>query len=381
MSTESNFFRACMHRLKPSPFYSCYAGPEVALGTYNHRLYPWTTGDDPIEIYWRLRKQAVLYDVPETPLEIQGPDATALLNRVLTRDVAKLKVGRAAYGLACLPNGGILMDGVVMRLADDKYWYIQADGDFFSWLQAHAENLDVSVTDPNSWAIQIQGPTSLDILRDVCDGGGPEDLRYFGIAECSVAGQKLLVSRSGWTGELGFELYTPHENVDGPAIWHRLLEVGRPHGLIASGLESMGIRRIEAGILDYGTDIDCQMTPFHIRMGKFVDFNKDDFIGKASLEQADQRPTLHGFRCAEGSARRGSPVSYRGEQVGHVTSAAWSPYLKCGIGYWRANLPGEWDGEALSISNADETMLDASPAEFPFYDPKKEIPRGLATIE
>jgi glycine cleavage system aminomethyltransferase T len=378
---SSKYFRASMHRLLRSPFYSCYAGPEVVLGISNHRLYPWTIGDDPVEVYWHLRKQSVLYDVPETPLEIQGPDAAKLLNRVLTRDVAKLKVGRAAYGLACLPDGGILMDGVVMRLADDKYWYIQADGEFFYWLKAHAEGLDVSVRDPNCWAIQIQGPTSLEVLRDVCDGGGPEGLRYFGVAECTVAGQPLLVSRSGWTGELGFEFYTTDENVDGPAIWERLLAVGKPHGLIASGLESMGIRRIEAGILDYGTDIDCHMTPFHIRMGNFVDFKKEDFIGKAALEQADRGPALHGFLCPEGAAQRGSQVFSQGKAVGRVTSAAWSPYLKAGIGYWRSEQPGDWHGEPLSIATDGDTPLNATSAEYPFYDVKKEIPRGLATME
>ena len=119
------------HRFGHSPFYACYATAGALLGVYAGRLYPWLLDDDPNAAYWTLRRNAVLYDVPERPIEIAGPDAERLLGKALTRDMAKLRVGRAAYGLACLPDGGILMDGIVMRLGPERFWYVQADGAFF----------------------------------------------------------------------------------------------------------------------------------------------------------------------------------------------------------------------------------------------------------
>jgi len=380
-SVHSKYFTACNHRLKRSPFYSCYAGPEVALGIYNRRLYPWTTGHDPIEVYWHLRKKAVLYDVPETPLEIEGPDAVRLLNKVLTRKVEKTKVGRAGYGLACLPNGGILMDGMLVRLAEEKFWYIQADGDFLGWLNAHAIGMDVEIRDPHSWAIQVQGPESLNVLKNACDGPSPDPFNYFDVSHCEIAGQELMVSRTGWTGELGFELYTPSEDVDGPAIWNRLLEAGQPQGLIANGLESMSIRRIEAGIMDYGTDLNENLNPYQAGLGNFVHLSKPDFIGKQALEKTDKTPLLYGFLCDQGTPARDSVVSYDKHVIGRVTSSAWSPYLEKGIGYWLAGESANWHGKPITVASASDEVMPATVAEFPFFDAKKEIPRGLAVME
>ena len=350
------------------------------MGIYNRRLYPWTTGDNPVDIYWRLRKSAVLYDVPESPIEIEGPDVARFLDLIFTRNVQKMRIGRAAYGMACLPNGGVLMDGMLMRLSENKFWFVQADGEFLGWLSAHAIHRDVTIRDPRSWAVQVQGPTALDVLQDVCEDAAPQPFNYFDVAECAIAGQRLLVSRTGWTGELGFELYTLDEHVDGPAIWNHLLEVGQDHGLVTSGLESMGIRRIEAGIMDYGTDLNVQMTPYQAGLGKFVDMNKPDFIGKEALMSSDQRPLLHGFACGDGAPARESTVFCNGTVVGRVTSAAWSPFLNKGIGFWCATEPADWSDQTLEMKSADGTTLNCRIAEVPFYDAKKEIPRGLATM-
>lgn len=375
------YIRTVRNRLLQSPFYSCYATPDAVYGLYNRRLYPWDLGDDSTHAYRTLCDDAVLYDVPETPLEIVGPDATALLDRVLTRNVGKLRIGRAAYGLACLPNGGVLMDGVVMRLDTDRYWYVQADGDFFGWLQAQAERFNVEVRDPQAWALQVQGPKSLDVLEAACDGPAPSPFKYFAVARCVIAGQPLIVSRTGWTGEIGFELFTTRCDVDGPALWQRLLETGKAFNLAASGVKSMGIRRIEAGILDYGSDISVHDTPFDVRMEDFVDFAKKEFIGRAALVEASREPRLHGFRCADGVALRGSAVRSDGRPVGRVTSSAWSPTLQCGIGYWRADEPKSWHRRPITVAVTDGQEVPAMVAEFPFYDAQKKLPRGLTTRE
>jgi len=365
------------HRFQRSPFFDAYAPAGTLVGVYNRRLYPWTIGDDVVANYWTLRRKAALYDVPETPIEIVGPGAERLLNKVLIRDISKLKVGRATYGLACLADGGILMDGVLMHLAPDRFFYVQADGDFFGWLSAHGLGMDVAVRDPNSWVLQVQGPAALDVLANAAEGGRPEPFRYFDVAFCRIGGQDLIVSRTGWTNEMGFELYTLGD-VDGPKLWNDLIAAGKPHGLIGTGLDSMGIRRIEGGILDNGTDMDSSMTPFAAGLGKFVDFDKGDFIGRDALLDADRRCRLFGLRVADAAPLRGSEVLDGGATVGWMTTGAWSPYLECGVGYVRFDAPGYQPGDRVAVRLPDGGEHDGEVVELPFYDKEKLIPRGLS---
>lgn len=361
-----------------SPFFRSYATAETACGVYNNRVFPWHSGESATEHYWKLRQDAVLYDVPEMPIEVKGPDAEMLLNMVFTRDISKLRPGRAAYGVACLADGGILMDGVVMRLATDHFWYVQADGPFLPWLHAHGGDMDVTVRDPQSWVLQVQGPKSLEVLAAACDTPTPDPFRYFDVRECAIGGQRLVVSRTGWTGELGFELYTTDPRADGDTLWRHLLRVGEPYGLIWSPLRSMQIRRVEAGILDYGTDIDTGMTPFQAGLAKFVDLSKPDFIGKDALARADQRPVLYGVRCPDAIPRFRGTAEIRGITVGHVLSSTWSPQLEAGIAYLRFDEPGEWTGIELSVTTTKQDVAKAEVVPLPFFDPEKRIARGIA---
>ena len=368
------------NRFRLSPFYACYAIENASLGCYNRRLYAWTLRDDLSAAYWTLRRKAVLYDVPETPIEISGPDAERLLDAALTRDMTKLKVGRATYGLACQPDGGLLMDGIVLRLGAERFIYVQADGEFRPWLAALGIGLDVTVRDPDSWVLQIQGPRSLAVLDAACDGGAPDPFRYFDVAECVLGGQPVVVSRTGWTAELGFEVYT-RADTDGPALWRHLLAAGEAHGLINSGVDSMGIRRIEAGIIDNGTDTDSSMTPFQAGLGKFVDLAKSDFVGKQALALADRRPLLYGLRCPDATPQRFGEVRRGDTPIGRVTTSSWSPYLDCGIGFVRMAEPGDWLGTAVTVAGGDGADHAAEIVALPFYDEEKKIARGLdATI-
>ena len=147
--------RLSSKRFEQSPYSDKYVNEKTVFGLYSNRFYPLTLGGDAIDDYWRLRQSVVLYDVPEKPLEISGPDAVNLLERVLTRRIDNLKCWRARYAIACSPQGGILMDGVVIRLAEDRFWYVIANGEFESWLLAFTEGLDVTVTDPGSRVLQI----------------------------------------------------------------------------------------------------------------------------------------------------------------------------------------------------------------------------------
>ena len=273
-------------RFEHSPYVEKYVTEQTVFAIYCNRFYPLNMGENVIEYYWKLRQGVLLYDVPEKPLEIKGPDAVTLLERVFTRRVNNLKIWRAHYGITCTSEGTVLMDGVLIRLAEDHFWYVKANGEFETWLKAYADGLDVKVTDPQSRVLQIQGPKSLDVLNAATGGQVPASFGYFYAGMFNFDGQELLVSRTGWTGEIGVELYS-NNSTDHHALWDHLFECGKPYGLEFSSASSMGVRRIEAGILDYGTDIEPGMTPYAAGLGAFVDLSKPDSIGRSALEAAD----------------------------------------------------------------------------------------------
>ena len=358
-----------------TPFFECTYTPKTVYSVYSGRLAVESIGDDPVANYWKLRREAVLYDVPEHPLEIAGPDAERLLDRVFTRDLSKLRPDRASYAIACFPNGGIMMDGVLLRLSCDRFFYVLANGEFFNWLVAHAMGLDVTVRDPDSWVLQVQGPRSLEVLDAACDEGAPAPFSFFAVARCRMGGQPLILSRTGWTGELGFEVYTLDKKPDGPGLWNHLLEAGQQFGMVGSGMDSMEIRRIEAGILSNGNDMTPAINPFQAGLGKFVDMSKPDFIGKRALETADQRSLLHGVQCSEAEPR--GAVLRGGVEIGRITAGAWSPSLQRGIGYALLAEPGEWLGVKVSVHDPHGHQRPAEIVSLPFYDPEKRISRGL----
>lgn len=345
---------------------------------YNNRLMPVSQKIDRFDGYWALRTKAGLFDTGERPIEIKGPDAAAFCNRVFTRDCAKLKPGRAGYGLLCYPNGTVLCDGVLMRLDEETYWYVQADGPVFSWFIAHSQDLDVKISDPDSWVTQIQGPASLDILARLSDSGVPADFKYFSVARTTIGGQPVILSRTGWTNEMGFEVYTlPNGGTfDGAALWERFLAAGKPYGMEICALDSMDIRRIEGGILNNGSDMDETMTPFEAGLGAFVDLSKDDFIGKAALAKAARDSRVIGLVCPGGEPIRLGAVSVGGSKAGFVTAGAWSPHLKQGVAIVRLNAPMA-AGTAVEVACRDGKAHAATLDDLPLYDKEKKIPRGL----
>ena len=376
--------RLSSFRLAQSAFAHRYVTDETVFGLYCDRLYPLKTtqDEDPIPQYWKLRHGVLLYDVPEKPLEIIGPDAARLLERVLACRVETLGIGRCRYGIACNEDGTVLMDGVVMRLAEDRYWYVKANGEFTSWLKANAIGLDVEVSDPNSRVLQIQGPKSLDVLDAATGGGLSADFKYFHAGFFDVCGQTLWISRTGWTGEVGIEIYcnSGPGPTDHDALWDDLFACGGPFGMKFSSGSSMGIRRIESGILDNGSDIEPDLTPFGAGLGQFVRLDKEDFIGQASLEQADRSQLLFGLVCATAAPEAGMQVHFKNGPVGHVTIGTWSPTLDTGIGYARFDrpLPGDdWFGKRVLLHEHDGTPHEATVDTLPFVDKEKRLPRAV----
>lgn len=327
------------------------------------------------EAYWLLRQKAALLNTGEFPLQFEGPDAERLLDKLFTKDITKLKVGRCGYGVACYEDGGLLVDGILLRLSENRFRYAQADGDFYSWARAHAVGMDVKITDPRVFVSQVQGPNALKILQAANGGQLPEPFGYFAIATVNFGGQEIVITRTGYTNELGWEFYTePHH--DANAIWEHLEKEGKPFGLEIFGLDAMNIRRIEAGILNAGSDFDHTTTPFDVGLGRFIDEDKGDFIGKAALANASKELRLFGVKCNDGEPLISGSVEDDNNVIGVVTAGAVSPYLKHGIGIVRLAQAGLAAGSKVKVSCKDGSLRQAELVEMPFYDKMAEIPRG-----
>ena len=361
-----------------SPFYRHAVANGATWVVYNRRMMPVSmTSADRFRAYWALRKGVVRLDTGELPTEFRGPDAERLLDRLFTRDVSKMKPGRSAYGVACWPDGGVLVDGILIRLADDRFWYVQADGDFVGWARAHGLGMEVEIVDPQSWVHQVQGPKAFEVLADACDDGMPERFRYFDAREVVMGGQPVLVTRTGWTGELGFEIYT-RPGMDCEALWGHVTAAGARHGMLDIGLDGMDIRRIEAAILNNGSDIDHTTSAWAAGFEPFVDLGKSDFFGRDALDaMTDRRTRMYGVTCKAAEPLIGGPVARNAEEIGHITAAAWSPWLERGIGYVRLARAADFEPRSVEVMGFDLAMHAATIIDLPFYDREKRIPRGL----
>ena len=364
-----------------SPWFSRTWSENAFYGEYADRLSLLSLGNDRVEEYWKLRTSVGLFDVPERPVEIKGPDALRFLNRVFTRSVDKLRVGRGSYGLLCHQDGGLVCDGILFKLAEDHFWYVHADADVYLWLVAHAHDYQVKIRDPRSWVLQVQGPKSLQVLANACDGGAPDEFRYFDAFQGHMGGQKVLVSRTGWSAELGFEVYNMDADVDGPALWDHLIAAGSDFEMTGCSQLSMNIRRIEGGILNYRTDMDWYTTPYDMGLGQFVDLDSHEFIGRDALRSANRAPRFSGFKCEDRQLRYGAAVMSDGKSVGKVTAYEISPYLKCGVGFVLFDSAESMSQSGFTVSERDGNACPVERIDLPFYDADKKLPRGLVSTD
>ena len=363
-------------RFEESPFIQRTNTSNMVRGVYAGRYFPMKIDEDPLEKYWLLRQKALLFDVPEKPIEISGKDSVSFLNKVLTRDISKTKIGRGYYALACTPKGGIFMDGVLFRFDEEKFWYVQADGPFEDWLIAHSSNYDVQIKDPKSRVLQIQGPASIDIMKLASNGKIDENMPYFTSNFFDLGGQTLYVSRTGFTNELGFEIFCDGFNTDHLALWDYLIECGKPYGMQFSASRAMTIRRIEGGIFGNLTDIDTTITPFEAGLGYFVNMDKD-FIGKDALIKKDKRTCLFGITCKTVVPKAGSKININDKQVGYITAGVPSPTLQQGIGYVRFYEPNDYMNKEIEIILPDNSSHTGVVVDLPFYDKEKKIVKGI----
>ena len=283
-------------RFEQSPYFEFYANPNTRLGVAANRYFAADNGEDPVGTYWTLRQKAVLFDVPEKPWQIEGPGAVPFLEQIFARPVATLVERRGRYAIGCTCDGGIFMDGILFKLAENRYWYVQPDGALEEWPAAHKGEYDVKISDPASRVLKIQGPNSMKIMPDASNGAIDDQMKYFNSGYYDLGGQRLYVSRTSWTGELECEIYSDGANTEYQRLWGHLFKAGAPHNMVFGSLSAMGIRRIEAGILDNLSD-----------------------IGKAALFDADRRPLLYGLKCASATPDSQGEIMNNGICVGRVT--------------------------------------------------------------
>jgi glycine cleavage system aminomethyltransferase T len=380
-------------RIRKSPFFYASRRHGVAMySVYNHMYHPRHYGD-PVAEYWQLLDGVTLWDVGvERQVEITGPDAYALTNMLVARDLAKCEVGQCKYVFVTAPDGGIINDPVLLRLDHDHFWLSLADGDVLLWALgvAHGLGLDVTIREADVGPVQVQGPKSGAVMADLF-GPGVLEIPYYYLRRYELDGMQLLVSRTGYTSELGYEIYLFQAGRHGERLWDAVLEAGRPHGLAVIG--PCHIRRIEGGMLAYGADMGLDTNPYEVGMGYdwMVDLEqKDDFIGKPALERIKQegvRRKLAGVEIAGaglGAYNDGSMIDFFGvhhgdARVGRVTSACHSPRLEKNIGYAMVPIELAELGTELQVDIAGDRR-DAIVVPMPFIDPKKETAKQqLAT--
>jgi len=354
-------------------------------GLYNHMLLP-TLYDDPVTEYWALLNGVTMWDVAvERCVEISGPGALEFTNLLTCRDLTTCAVGQCKYVLLTDATGGIVNDPVLLRLAEDRFWLALADSDallFAKGVAALAE-MDVAIDEADVSPMQIQGPRSKDVIRELF-GDEIADLRYYWCAETEVNGIPVVVSRTGWTGEVGYEIYL-QDTSRGDELWRLVEEAGAPFDIRA--IAPSEARRIEAGIFNYGSDMRTEDTPFHMTgLERLVELDQSaDFIGKDALTRIAQEGVdrkLVGIEVGgapmtdEGALNDLWPVREPGKDpIGRVTAGAWSPRLERNIGYaWVPTSHMEVGTPLELVSNG--SVRTAAVAALPFVDPAKEIPKA-----
>ena len=349
------------------PEYSQYAGRLTTEKLSN------ATAD---EQYWKTKQEVILRHTGEHPYEIKGPDALKLLQKIFPRDISKVKKGRCSYQFACYHNGGIITDGLLLRIDDDRYWFAQADGEMFSWYNAHSDGLDVEILEPNVFISQVQGPKSMDLLDQLIDERIAKSWNYFDWVEVTMANEKVIISRTGFTNELGWEIYLRPEN-NSEKLGDLILDEGSKMGMIITGTPSFRGRRIEAGLLSAGQDFSIETNPFSVGLERFVDLEKDDFIGKKALLNANKECRSWGIRVVNGIAKKGRSLILNEKYVGKVTSSTWSPYQVCGVGIVLLDNSNIGPGTVVDVECIDNKIHKAELCKLPMYDPKGEIVRGI----
>ncbi len=369
-------------QIRKSPFFGATVRwGAKAFSVYNHMYIPRGFGD-PERNFWNLVNTAILCDVAvERQVEIIGPDAMHFTQLLTPRNLSTMAVGQCKYVLITNAQGGILNDPIALRLAEDRFWLSLADSDILLWAQGLAEHsgLDVTIREPDVSPLQLQGPQSGHIMQALF-GDDILDLRYFWLRELELDGIPLVVSRTGWSSELGYEIYL-QDNTQGDELWEKIMAAGKPHGLQPGHTST--IRRIEAGMLSYHADMDAQTNPYELGLGRLVNLDMEtDFIGKAALRRIRDEGIARKqvglvLDCPplQGPNTDFWPVAKGDAAIGRVTSAVYSPRLQKNIALAMIAAEDAVLGDTVVVE-VDGHHVEAVIVDRPFYDPNKALATG-----
>lgn len=366
-------------QIRKSPYFNATVRwGAKGFSVYNHMYIPRDFGS-PEQNFWNLIEKSILCDVAvERQVEITGPDAYKFIQLLTPRDLSKLSIGQCKYVLIVNNEGGILNDPVLLRLGENHFWLSLADSDVLFWAQGVAVNsgLNVKITEPDVSPLQLQGPTSGEIMIKLF-GDSIKDLKYYWLKEFNLDGIPLIVSRTGWSSELGYELYL-RDGTKGDDLYEKIMEAGKEHGLKPGHTSS--IRRIEGGMLSYHADADINTNPFELGLDRLVNLESEiNFIGKDALKKIKQdgikrKQVGIEIDCEPLSGPNTTfwPVLNDQKNIGKITSAVYSPRLKKNIALAMIDVDHSNLGQKLKVK-IDENVINCSVVEKPFFDPKKKI--------
>jgi len=332
-------------RLRKGPYWHlsqaagawCYS---VYNKIYHPRAYIRPEDGGLMKEYEYLTEHVTMWNVAvERQIQVKGPDAERFIDMVITRRAEKCEVGKCRYVILCTPEGGIINDPVMLRPAEDEFWLSLADSDVGIYLQGVNAfgQYDVTIREIDVAPVQIQGPKSTALMRDLV-GAEIDDVPYYGMLWAEIGGCRTVISRTGFSAEAGYEIYLYDATRNAEKLWNAVLEAGKAHNLkvIAPGHH----RRIEAGILSWGQDMDLEVNPYECGLGWQVDLSKDAFVGKEALQRIHDEGVTHKLA---GLRMGGKPITWYpadfyyvfagDELVGYVTSAWFSPTQESNIGF------------------------------------------------
>ena len=366
-------------QIRKSPYFDATVRwGATGFSVYNHMYIPRDFGS-PEQNFWNLVNDAILCDVAvERQVEITGPDAYQFIQLLTPRDLSKLAVGQCKYVLIVNEQGGILNDPVLLRLGENHFWLSLSDSDILFWAQGVAVNsgLNVSIQEPDVSPLQLQGPKSGMIMEKLF-GESIKDLKYYWLRELELERIPLVISRTGWSSELGYELYL-RDGSKGDQLWELIMDAGKEFGLQPGHTSS--IRRIEGGMLSYHADADIHTNPFEVGLDRLVAFDSEiNFIGKKALQKIQEEGIQRiqvGLEISgdplEGPNTIFWPIQINGKNIGKVTSAVYSPRLKKNIALAMIDVAVNKLGQSVNVL-IDKNTRNSVVVEKPFYDPKKTL--------